>query len=64
MDELLLDKLSVQELRELKDSIDAAIRAVIRARRETKAKSPGTAAPTPIRIDLERERDEWIATRR
>ena len=63
MDEFLLDRLSVKELRELKDGIDLAIRAVIRARRESKAGSPAAVTPTSARIDLERERDEWIATR-
>jgi hypothetical protein len=59
-----LDKLSLKELRELKDSIDTAIRAAIRQRSEFKAKPARSATADPIKIDLEGERDAWIAARR
>jgi hypothetical protein len=59
-----LDKLSLRELRELKDSIDAAIRAAIRQRSEAKSKPVSPVAPAPVKIDLEGERDAWIAARR
>jgi hypothetical protein len=64
VDDFQLDKLSSQELRDLKAQIDDAIRAVIRQRAalKTSAAVP-VAAPAP-KIDLERERDLWMAQRR
>ena len=64
MDELKLDKLSLKELQELDQNIDAAIRAAIRARTEMKAKAVGPAVIAPAKVDLERERDAWIAQKR
>lgn len=60
-----LDSMTVQELKELRDRIDNAIRAEIakdRVQRESR-KLPAEAAPPPA-IDLERERDAWAARRK
>ena len=54
-----LEAMSVKDLRELRDLVDAAIRAHI-----AKLRSPlstGGAAPAHMTIDLERERDAWQA---
>jgi hypothetical protein len=65
VNEVQLDKLSLKELQELSANIDTAIRAQIRARSEMKARPPGVShvAP-PAKVDLERERDAWIAAKR
>jgi hypothetical protein len=64
VDEIELDKLSVKELRELKDHIELAIRAMIRQRHTSKAELASPVALAPVKVDLERERDAWMATRR
>ena len=63
MNELQLDQLSVRELQELKDSIETAIRALIRQRAAAKAQPVGPAAAIRPKVDLEHERDAWIAKR-
>lgn len=58
-----LEAMSVQELLELQAAIHAAVRAAIREKNARKA----APAPTPTLrtpIDLERERDAWLAARR
>ena len=65
MDEAALERMSVKELRELKDRIDDAIRAYIvkqRVEREGVRTPDGQSAPVPI--DLEAERDAWAARRK
>lgn len=63
-----LETMSVQELLDLQAQIHLAIRAQIReknARLAGTAMIPApTAAATLPRIDLERERDQWLASRR
>ena len=60
MNEDELDQLTVVELRAIRDRVDAAIRAAIaRSRIETSVK-----LATPAKIDLERERDAWKASRK
>ena len=63
-----LSAMSVQELLELQARIHTAVRAAIREKNERRA-LPATAAAasvTPVRsaINLERERDAWLASRR
>ena len=57
------EHMSVRELREFRDAVDAAIRASIaRDRNERSAK---VAMPAErVLIDLERERDAWKASRK
>ncbi len=63
MDECELDSMTVQELRELRERIDDAIRAEIA--RERKARTTkDDPAPKVETIDLELERDAWAARRR
>ena len=62
--DLQLDKLSLNELRELNENIESAIRAAIRQRSAFKAQATGPAAAAPPKVDLERERDAWIAAKR
>lgn len=64
VNEVQLDNLSLKELQELSANIDTAIRAQIRARSEMKAKPAGFAVAAPAKVDLERERDAWIAAKR
>lgn len=64
VNEVQLDKLSLKELQELSANIDTAIRAQIRARSEMKAKPAGVVEAAPAKVDLERERDAWIAAKR
>ena len=66
MNDAELEQLSVKELGTLKDRIDLAIRAVIRASR---APNPGDPVPEmePTKVtvmDLERERDAWLSAKR
>ena len=63
MDDAQLEMLTVKELRDLKDRIDLAIRAVIRASRAPKA-AETTKAPDPVKFDLERERDAWLLAKK
>ena len=56
-----LERMSLKELRLLKDRIDSAIRAAI-ARSRVPATASQAEAPPP-KIDLERERDAWKARR-
>jgi hypothetical protein len=64
MSDWRLDTLSVKELRELRDRVDAAIRAVIsRDRVEREAVRLPGATTQPV-IDLEKERDAWTASRK
>lgn len=56
--------MSLQELRDLKQRIDNAIRAAIASKRLAGATTgAATAAAAPTAIDLEKERDRWIARR-
>ena len=64
MDDLQLEELSVKELLVLKENVDAAIRAAIRRRTELKAAATGPIATAPVKVDLESERDAWMAARR
>jgi hypothetical protein len=65
VDDLQLDKLSVKELEELKSNVDTAIRAAIRQRAEIRARPMGAAAAPQVKVvDLERERDAWMAAKR
>lgn len=66
-----LETMSVQELLDLQAQIHLAIRAQIREKNARLAGTAGTAMiPAPAaaaalpRIDLERERDQWLASRR
>jgi hypothetical protein len=64
MDECDLESMTVQELIELRNRVDEAIRAEIardRRAREARKTVPGEVAPV---IDLERERDAWAARRK
>ncbi len=63
VDDAELEKLTVKELRDLKDQIDLAIRAVIRASRAPKLAEPANA-PEPAKFDLERERDAWLLAKK
>lgn len=64
-----LETMSVQELQELHAQIHIAIRAQIREKNARMSGTPMTAsasaasAPLPS-INLERERDAWLASRR
>lgn len=65
-----LEALSLQELLELHASIHTAIRAAIREK-NARLSMPvlGTSSPAPAQaarasIDLERDRDAWLAARR
>jgi hypothetical protein len=65
-----LERLTVKELRELMARIETAIRAGIRAKMTAKTQTQTQptlatekAAPSAI-IDLERERDMWLMSRR
>ena len=62
--DLHLDTMSTTELQELKAEVHVAIRAAIRLRSELKSKLPEPAKMTPAKVDLERERDAWIASRK
>jgi hypothetical protein len=64
-DEIRLEELSVKELTALQARIHEAVRTIIRERNETKAR-PAAAPVDPAAkaIDLEMERDEWLAARR
>ena len=54
-----LEMLSVAELKAFRDQVDAAIRAAIaRSRVDTNVKFGA-----PVKVDLERERDAWKASR-
>jgi hypothetical protein len=63
-----LEQLTIQELHDLKDKIDLAVRAVIRAKREGSLNGdPVTAKPRETDVplmDLERERDAWLLAKR
>lgn len=61
--DLELEKMSVKELQDLKDQVHVAIRAQIRKRAEMKAAPPAPKA-APVPLDLERERDAWMASRK
>jgi hypothetical protein len=63
VDDAQLEKLTVKELRDLKDQIDLAIRAVIRASRAPMSAEPVKAAE-PAKFDLERERDAWLLAKK
>ena len=65
VDDICLDKLSVKELRELKEKIELAVRAAIRERNKPKlvASNPAMVAPAKP-IDLESEARAWMAARR
>lgn len=57
-----LDRLTVKELQVLNEQIEDAIRSAIRAKRQMA--TVGTAALADKSIDLEKERDAWLAGRR
>lgn len=63
-----LETMSVQELLDLQAQIHLAIRAQIREKNARLAGAPLMSVPTATavlpRIDLERERDQWLASRR
>lgn len=66
MSELPLAELPLGELRDLQDKVEQAIRA--RIREKNAARATGGAAVKPVAeatppIDLERERDAWLAKR-
>lgn len=68
MNDADLERLTVKELRELMARIETAIRAGIRAKMTAKTQTQPTlaaekAAPSAV-IDLERERDMWLMSRR
>ena len=73
LDDRYLESMSVKELQELLQAIDAAVRANIRKRSEirtaeslNRSGGPAAAALTPAATsvnDLERERDAWMAAR-
>ena len=65
MNDAELDKLTVRELRELMTRIEDAIRAGIRAKTSARAQIgvPIEKSAAPM-IDLERERDAWLMSRR
>jgi hypothetical protein len=64
VDDMQLDTLSVAELRELKDTIDDAVRAVIRERNKPKPMvTAATTSAAPI-LDLASEASAWLAARR
>ena len=54
-----LDKMSVKDLRQLRDDIDTAIRSKIVQDRLARM----TKIAVPTKIDLESERDAWQARR-
>ena len=57
--------LTVKELLELKDRIDLAVRAAIRAKRTGTTEGINTVTEAaPTKIDLERERDAWLSAKR
>lgn len=68
MSETDLHGLTLEQLKSLKARIEDAIRAGIRAQRLGKAPAPqpgsGQDAPPPPPIDLVRERDAWLASRK
>lgn len=76
MDETILRTLTLPELRTLRQDIEATIRAKLRAQRLAKdpaqsqpGDGPGEAGKQQATanvslLDLERERDAWIASRK
>lgn len=75
MEETALREMSLPELRALRQDIEATIRAKLRAQRlakEPASAQPGANAteakpqvsPNVTLLDLERERDAWIASRK
>lgn len=62
MNDAELGKLTVKELRDLRDRVDNAIRASI-ARSRHSAQNPASASGAPTTMDLERERDAWKSWR-
>ena len=63
VDDTQLDQLTVKQLHALKDAIEVAIRAQIRAKRSPQAATAAVAA-SPPKMDIERERDAWLSARR
>ncbi len=63
-----LSAMSVQDLLELQARIHTAVRAAIREKNERRAlpmsSAAAPAAPVRSAINLERERDAWLASRR
>ncbi|MDZ4842893.1 MAG: hypothetical protein SH859_12255 [Hyphomicrobium aestuarii] len=59
-----LDTLSVRELTELQEQVQNAIRLLIRQQNELRAAAKLAPVAKPVTIDLERERDAWLAKRR
>lgn len=63
--EIELDTMSVKELRNLKDDIEAAVRAAIRQRNQLKLASSAPVITAPVKpMDLETEARTWLAARR
>ena len=64
LDTLQLNTMTLKELNDLKIEIDTAIRASIRKRAEEKSQAgPKASSPERRTIDLERDRDAWLASR-
>lgn len=66
MPDIDIDSLSLKELRELKTTIETAVRAAIRERNQAKFAPRSVAASTaPAKpVDLEAEARGWLAARR
>jgi hypothetical protein len=60
MNDAQLRSMTSKELRQLRDDIDAAIRAAI-AKSRPKAPSAAVQEEAPKTFDLEKERDAWKA---
>jgi hypothetical protein len=60
---ITLDTMSVRELMELQADIQAAVKAAIRQQNEQRAMAAAPPAANKV-VDLERERDAWLARRR
>ncbi len=59
-----LDQLSVKELLDLQAQLHTAIRAAIRARKESKANVTARIDLVPAKRDMASERDAWLAARK
>jgi hypothetical protein len=64
-----LEQMSLRELLELQETLHKAIRAEIRKKNEAMAAASRPPArqeaePRPAPVDLERERDAWLAAKR
>lgn len=65
MDDAELNRMSLRELLELQAELHAGIRAAIRAKRlGVPMPASAGAGPAGQSLDLERERDAWLARKR